>query len=122
MDWTDEEFVDNIGSALMADSNRAFTGNNVWRLYGIILSQRQEIARHHRDFEQWEDMADKGAQQIERSQLLTRVVTRVGQTRPLCEDMDLNTDGRTCPEFEMYTKDPLSFYCNHCLAAWALEQ
>lgn len=31
----------------------------------IINEQQAEIARHHRDFERWEAMADKGAQRIE---------------------------------------------------------
>lgn len=31
----------------------------------IINELQAEIARHHRDFERWEDMADKGAQRIE---------------------------------------------------------
>jgi hypothetical protein len=36
--------------------------------------QEQEIARHHKDFERWEEMADKGAAQIERAKRLERAV------------------------------------------------
>ena len=32
-----------------------------------LFEQEQEITRHHRDFERWEEMAAKGAAQIERA-------------------------------------------------------
>jgi hypothetical protein len=33
-------------------------------LRSTLCEQEQEIARHHKDFERWEAMADKGARQI----------------------------------------------------------
>lgn len=39
-------------------------------LLNWVDDQTLEIARHHKDFAQWEDMADKGAQQIDRMQTL----------------------------------------------------
>lgn len=34
------------------------------RLFDTLDDQAMELARHHRDFQVWEDMTNKGAQQI----------------------------------------------------------
>ena len=43
-------------------------------LRSTLFEQEQEITRHHRDFTQWEEMAAKGAAQIERARRLERAV------------------------------------------------
>lgn len=40
----------------------------------LIEDQASEIARHHKDFARWEEMADKGARQIERVKELEKQV------------------------------------------------
>ena len=46
----------------------------------LYRQQRQEIARHHRDFERWEEMADKGAKQLDTVDNLRNTLTKTDNT------------------------------------------
>ena len=48
--------------------------DEIERLRAALDDQHAEIARHHRDFERWEAMADKGAARIAENELLQRIV------------------------------------------------
>lgn len=70
---------DGVGQWIESPYGRLFICSDIWRdnffvawaandidyLLQLVEDQAQEIARHHKDFERWETMADKGAAQLE---------------------------------------------------------
>ena len=43
----------------------------------LILELQSEIARHHKDFQRWEEMADKGASQIKENARLRELLAYI---------------------------------------------
>jgi hypothetical protein len=61
-DWSQEDVVEHERRVLVQNHPREFLKAallEVDRLNTIVAEQKQEIARHHRDFERWEAMADR---------------------------------------------------------------
>lgn len=109
-DWTDEDREWN--EALRA--SEAAGGVIMKRLMqqrreveiaaAIVAEQEQEIARHHRDFERWEEMASKGAGQIERLKFLERAVEVLGPVAELYLEAFDDDDRMTMVEALRYTE------------------
>ena len=50
------------------------------KFINLYRHQQQEITRHHRDFERWEEMADKGAKQLDTVDNLRNTLTKTDNT------------------------------------------
>jgi len=81
MQWSDPVAIENFGNCITSidelndcdakliahyRSLAPEAAKHIRELTEQIQDLKQEIARHHKDFERWEAMAEKGASQIER--------------------------------------------------------